>query len=137
VVTATRRVAGNGYPDAEAAGTLDPGGLLFQGLLVANGRAGVDLVLPDTTDACDPGTFLALLRVHAVSTVVGETEVRAAGALREGAAYRWEAAGVGPDVVLDHGGLLLSQTLEGADARYDAHLVDLTGPWPRPLDWPR
>jgi hypothetical protein len=137
VVSGSWRIDGQQYPEATATGILDPSSLIMQGLYVAIGRAGVDLVMPDEADPSDPGRFLSLLSVTATSTVIGELGVEVDGEVRSGISYRWEVAGVGPDVVVDRGGLLLNQIIETPDGTvHEARLMDVTGPWPRPLDWP-
>ncbi len=137
VVTGSWRIDGQQYPEATAPGILDPSSLIMKGIYVATGRAGVALVMPDEADPADPGRFLSLLAVTATSTVIGELGVEVDGVVRQGISYRWEVAGVGPDVVVDRGGLLLNQIIETPDGTvHEARLADVTGPWPRPLDWP-
>ncbi len=136
VVSGRRVVDGVKHPRRSLAGTLDPGCLLTQGLLVTRGRAGVDLVVPDTSDPTDPGSFLSPLTLRAIATLIGERDVDVDGVARHGLEHRWEAEGVGPVVVVDRGGVLLHQRIESPDAVHEARLVDVTGPWPRPLDWP-
>jgi len=137
IVTGSWRIDGRQYPEATATGVLDPSSLIMQGLYVATGRAGVPLVMPDEADPADPDRFLSLLSVTATSTVLGELGVEVDGEVRQGISYRWEVAGVGPDVVVDRGGLLLNQIIETPDGTvHEARLMDVTGPWPRPLLWP-
>lgn len=137
IVTGSWRLDGEQYPEATASGILDPSSLIMKGLYVATGRAGVDLVMPDEAAPDDPGRFLSLLAVTATSTVIGERSVEVDGEQRAGIAYRWQVTGVGPEVVVDRGGLLLHQRIELPDGVvHEARLMDVSGPWPRPLDWP-
>jgi hypothetical protein len=137
VVTGSWRVDGQEHPEATATGILDPTSLIMKGIYVATGREGVALVMPDAADPADPRRFLSLLAVTATSTVIGELGVEVDGVLRQGISYRWDVSGVGPDVVVDSGGLLLNQIIETPDGTvYEARLADVTGPWARPLDWP-
>jgi len=137
VVLGSWRIDGESGPGGTAQGILDPSSLILQGRFVASGRAGLDLVMPNEADPSDRHSFLSMLCVTATSTLVGEREVEVDGVARKGNVYRWEVREVGPEVVVDRGGLLLRQLIEVPDGPvHEAVLMDVTGPWPRPVDWP-
>jgi hypothetical protein len=120
-----------------AVGLLDPSSLIMSGRVIATARAGLDLVMPDQAAPGDRERFLSLFRVTATSTLREEVEVEVDGVAHPALAYDWQVTGVGPVVVVDRGGLLLHQRVTTPDGRtVEARLVGVSGPWPRPFDWP-
>jgi hypothetical protein len=140
VVESTRVVDSVASVGDRVAGELYPLMRVFTGAVVVRSVGGLDVVVPDIADCTDPARYLLPAASRREAVVLGERGVVVDGVERAGAAYRW-SGGVygeeGAEFVVDDGGLLLAYSVTQPSGRWDVTLTEVTGPWPRPLSWPR